>query len=149
MSDSPRINIVVPDGATTWKDGELDKCIQEQLMPERTVVPLTEEDAFYHMERVQRCNPETYRLLRLVFTDLPEEPELDTVANSIRQYGKGVWHIAGLIELTLGLAVMAPDLVVNWKYPEAFLHPRQECGIADCLLAMDKYLNPSNETEEK
>lgn len=144
-NDFKNLTVVVPDGKTEWKEGEVEKVIEEKVMPERPVVHLSCDDAFYHMDRVLRCDDRTYGLLRLAFKGLPEEPELESVAESIRQYGKGVRHIAGLIELSLKLPLQYPGIAINWQYPESFLHPAQQTGLADILIKLGKITNGKGE----
>ena len=145
-----RITLVVPDGRTVWKDGEVEKLIEEKVA-KRPVLHMNFDGAMYHMDRVMKCDCRTWELLRIVFTELPEDPlagGATCVGDAIREYTTGIRHIGGLIDLTLKLAQTHPGIAVNWQYPESHIHPAHQSNLGDLVNTMSQILNPGQPEEE-
>jgi hypothetical protein len=123
---SPKLMVCVPDGKVTWRKGELEKGIEENVA-KGPVLHMDFEMAKYHAERVQRLDPRTMGLLNVVFPEVVEP---------ITDYSDGVLHIAGLIDLTLKFHVTHPGITTNWQYPEQLLHPAQQLKLTDVMLKM-------------
>lgn len=137
-----RLMIVVPDGRTAWKDGEVEKGIEEHVS-KGPCLHMRREDADYHMDRVQTLDPQTVTLLKVVFPEADIKGHMSG-ADSIREYGPGIRHIGGLIDLTLKLNIKFPGIVTNWQYPEQLLHPAACCRLTDCILKMIDVIDKRN-----
>lgn len=70
-------------------------------------------------------------LVRLVFPTIGLEP-----GRPIWKYGDGFKHVVGLIALTVQ-AIHAGKKPF-WRTPEAFLHPRQQLGLADLVVELSR-----------
>jgi hypothetical protein len=130
----PRLMVVVPDGKTAWKEGQLENGIEEHVT-HGPCLHISREAADYHMDRVQTLDPETVDLLKVVFPTAEIKGKMSG-ADSIREYGPGIRHIAGLIDLTLKLNIKHPGITTNWQYPEQLLHPAAALNITDCVMKM-------------
>lgn len=128
--------VVVPDGKTAWKEGQLEKGIEEHVS-KGPCLHINRENADYHMDRVQRMDPETAGLLKVVFPYIELDPASEVpMSDQIREYTAGIRHIAGLIDLTLKLNIKHPGITTNWQYPEQLLHPAQTVNITDMVMKM-------------
>ena len=132
----PRMMVVIPDGKTAWKEGQLEKGIEEHVT-KGPCLHINRENADYHMDRVQRMDPETAGLLKVVFEFIELDPASEVpMSDQIREYTAGIRHIAGLIDLTLKLNIKHGPITVNWQYPEQLLHPAQTRHITDMVNKM-------------
>lgn len=132
--------VVVPDGKAAWKEGELEKGIDEHVA-KGPCLHIRREDADYHMDRVQTLDPETVDLLKIVFPMADIKGKMSG-ADSVREHNAGIRHICGLIDLTLKLNVTHPGITVNWQYPEQLLHPAATLNITDCVMKMIGVMMP-------
>jgi len=141
-----RLMVVVPDGKTAWKEGEVEKGIEEHVS-HGPVLHMSREVADYHMDRVQWLDPETVGLLLIVFPTAVIKGKMSG-ADSIREYGPGIRHIAGLIDLTLKMHIKHPGVSINWQYPEQLLHPAAAVNITDCMLKMMDIVDKRNKDKQ-
>jgi hypothetical protein len=152
---SPRMMVVVPDGKTAWKEGELESGIKEHVSKGPCLF-INRENSDYHMDRVQTLDPETVDLLKVVFPMADIKGQMSG-ADSVREHSAGIRHICGLIDLTLKLNIKHPGITVCWQFPEQLLHPAAALNITDCVTKMiaviDNRMNKDNnkqtETDEK
>jgi len=143
----PRLMVVVPDGKTAWKEGELEKGIEEHVSNGPCLF-MSREVADYHMDRVQTLDPKTVTLLKVVFPSADIKGHMSG-ADSIREYGPGIRHIAGLIDLSLKLHIKHPGIRVCWQFPEQLLHPAQALNVTDCVTQMMDVIDGRNKIDEK
>lgn len=76
--------------------------------------------------------PSFMRLLRMVF---PED-QFDLPPIPLQQHGTGMQHVVGLIVLLRHAQKQGKTPFV--RYPESYLHPSQQVGLADLFNAMTK-----------
>lgn len=131
----PRLMVVVPAGDVTWKEGELEKGIEE-LVTKAPCLHISREVSDYHMDRVRILDPETVGLLQSVFPNCKVDEPGKAVSDQVREYNAGVRHVCGLIDLTLKLRLKHPGCNINWQYPEQLLHPAQTLKLTDCVMKM-------------
>jgi len=83
-----------------------------------------------HTAEVITLHPKTEGLFRLVF------PKYDRAVtpDEIRREGVGMRHVLGLIDLSL--QCIDDERKCGWRYPESFLHPAAQVGLADVLIAL-------------
>jgi len=95
-------------------------------------IDLTYEACIYHAGRCQTFHKETYKLFKLVFPDLDINNPIDP--EKVKQQGSGFKHVLGRVDLALKLQ----DLGVSHihRYPEAGLHPRAQCNLADLFIQL-------------
>lgn len=91
-------------------------------------IRLTSEMAIYHAERVTATHPDTMAMVKMVFPKAEVGPEMD----------EGFQHVLGLIDLTLKLRLSHPGVPVVWARPEQYLHPSEQCALADVLTLLTK-----------
>lgn len=95
---------------------------------------ISPEVTLYHAERVQKLDPDFEKVWRL-FHKSVGSAKIDKMptADEIRKMGTGSTHLMGLIDLTLKIAVRKKVPVV-WIYPESFMHPAWQVGLADLAI---------------
>lgn len=77
-----------------------------------------------------KLHPEFMRLFRLVF------PTIELPDHSLQLHGSGVRHVVGLLVLTFN--AMHDGKRPLWRFPESYLHPSAQLGLADVLVALTK-----------
>lgn len=132
-----QIKIVVTN--EIMKKGEMEKGIDEKVA-KTPCLHMSREVADYHMERVQVLDPRTVDLLHIVFPECLEGGS-GLASDQIREFGGGIQHIAGLIDLTLKMNITHPGVPVNWQYPEQLIHPKHACNLGDLCNHMLAILN--------
>ena len=148
--DPSWLKVIVKNDASIT-DADVEKAIRDGddiIEGPVNLITLSWEEAKYHIDRVQRCNLLTWPLLRIVFPELPTEFD-GTTADKIRSMSQGIRHIAGLIELTLGIQAKHGDkgLAFHYIHPEAFLHPKYQCAITDLVLKLHAMFTKGEEVE--
>jgi hypothetical protein len=83
-----------------------------------------------HAAQVVTLHPKTEGLFRTVFPKY----DRDVTPDEIRREGVGMRHVLGLIDLTLACVVEGRKC--GWRYPESFLDPAAQLGLADVLVAL-------------
>ncbi len=83
-----------------------------------------------HAAKVVTLRPKTEGLFRLVFPKY----ERAVTPDEIRREGVGMRHVLGLIDLSLGC--VAAGRKCGWRYPESFLDPAAQLGLADVVVAL-------------
>ena len=123
-TDKP-INLLFHDGTVNIKNDRPDVY---EITPSMTVA-VAEKLADDDWARLRR-HPRFLRDYTLVFPDTapPEGSLKDAVA--------AVQHIVGLLLLTQ--AAVAAGKTPFWRWPEAYLHPKQQLGLGDLLIALTK-----------
>jgi hypothetical protein len=83
-----------------------------------------------HAAQVVTLHPKTEGLFRIVF------PKYDRAVtpDEIRREGVGMRHVLGLIDLSL--RCVEAGRKCGWHYPESFLDPAAQPGLADVLIAL-------------
>ena len=116
------------DGTQTFEN-DLPDCAE--IDPERTLAcarQLDEESWVWLKEQ-----PNFLKLLRMVF---PEDKFPNTEKQPLAQLGVGMLHTIGLILLTLDARRTGGKVL--WRFPESYLHPAQQVGLGDLIVALTR-----------
>lgn len=111
-----------------FKDPDITQDIQ---YPDR--FKLGPQECWEHLKAVVWLHPDTEMYVRMVFPDYkpPRGWDLDWIKTN---EGSGYQHVVGRIDFTLKAIDIGLRFV--WAYPEASLHPKAQCQIADVLISL-------------
>lgn len=107
-----------------------------ELLPEYTI---------YHASRCEQLHQNISRFWQHVF---PQQ-EIPVTLAERKQLGSGMLHVIGLLDMTLKLSALHPCARIVWKYPESYLHPAAQLGLADALIDITKYFRSQREVVEE
>ena len=96
--------------------------------PHRQVISV--EDGFRHIEDLAFFQEDTERYFRVVVKDYPKGKEF--TPETMKREGTGFKGLVGTIDFITILRKKGVPFV--WRFPEAFLHPKYQCELADLLI---------------
>lgn len=147
-------------------------CQQGDMRIKYKRMEISDQETFYHVDRVKLLHPKTLEFYHIVFPeflkDVIQTAEPDNVPSTktvtwfnyqrptahhhkfyewIQSEGSGSRHVFGLIDLTLKLTDAGVPIV--WIHPESHLHPSAQLNLADLLLAFHDYYKTDEEKQQE